>query len=246
MKNQGLTYFLSDAHLGSPDYRSSLEREKKLVAFLDEISDRASDIFFLGDLFDFWFEYKRVVPRGFTRILGKMAELSDRGIRIHYFTGNHDIWMFDYLTGETGITLYRHPTAITLNDKHFFLAHGDGMDEKDHTFRILKWIFTNRYLQWGFARLHPNFAFFIANGWSRKSRQIHGEEPFRNENEAIVRYSRKYLLDQGYDFLVFGHRHCPVDYPLSENTRLFILGDWITHFSYAVFDGETMRMDRAE
>ena len=137
MKSQKLIYFLSDAHLGTPDHATSLVREKKLVAFLDEIKEQASDVFLMGDLFDFWFEYKSVVPRGFSRILGKIAELSDRGIRMHYFTGNHDIWMFDYLASETGIIVYRHPTAFTLNDTHFFLAHGDGLDENDHTFRIL-------------------------------------------------------------------------------------------------------------
>jgi UDP-2,3-diacylglucosamine hydrolase len=228
---------LSDAHLGTPDHESSLYREKKLVAFLDEIKESASDLFLMGDLFDFWFEYKHVVPRGYTRILGKIAELSDRGIRLHYFTGNHDIWMFDYLAKETGIQIYRNPTALTLHGKNFFLAHGDGLDEEDRTFRILKWIFTNRALQWAFARLHPNFAFTIANKWSRQSRLIHGVDPFKGEDEAIVKYARKHLDNQGYDYLVFGHRHCPVDYPLNDHTRLFILGDWMSHFSYAVFDG---------
>lgn len=242
MEKKGQIFFLSDAHLGTPDFQSSLIREKKLVAFLDDIKDSASDLFIMGDLFDFWFEYKHVVPRGFSRIIGKFAELSDRGIRLHYFTGNHDIWMFDYLTSEAGIALYRHPTAVTLNGKHFFLAHGDGLDENDRTFRWLKWIFTNKFLQWAFARLHPNFAFGLANRWSRHSRAVHGVDPFRAEDEPIVQYSRKYLENQGYDFLVFGHRHCPVDYPLNEHTRLFILGDWMSQFSYAVFDGEKLEL----
>lgn len=246
MKNRDLIYFLSDAHLGTPDHQSSLQREKKLVAFLDEIKNSASDLFLMGDLFDFWFEYKKVVPRGFSRILGKLAELSDQGIRLHYFTGNHDIWMFDYLTEETGMTIYRHPTALTLKGRHFFLAHGDGFDENDHTFRFLKWIFTNRFLQWAFARLHPNFAFRIADGWSRRSRMIHGEQAFRSEEEPLVKYSRKYLEGQGYDFLIFGHRHCPVDYPLNEHTRLVVLGDWINHFSYAVFDGESLQLKQLD
>lgn len=242
LKKQDLIYFFSDAHLGTPDRQSSLKREKMLVAFLDEIKDSASDIFFMGDFFDFWFEYKRVVPRGFSRILGKMAELSDRGIRLHYFTGNHDLWMSDYLTEETGITLYRKPTAITLNGKHFFLAHGDDLDEKNRSFRILKWMFTNRFLQWAFSRLHPNFAFGIADQCSRRSRLLHGVDPFKGENEPIIQYSRKYLEDKGYDYLVFGHRHCPVDYPFNNHTRLIILGDWLTHFSYAVFDGEKLEL----
>jgi UDP-2,3-diacylglucosamine hydrolase len=244
LETRGRIYFLSDAHLGSPDPESSLLREKELVRFLDEIKESASDIFFMGDLFDFWFEYKRVVPRGFTRILGKMAELADRGIRLHYFTGNHDIWMFGYLNRETGMEIYRHPTAMTIEGKQFFLAHGDGFDENDRTFRFLKKIFTNKPLQWAFARLHPNFAFWLASGWSKRSRMIHGEEPFKGEEEPLVRFARKNLVGQGYDYLVFGHRHMPVDYPLDDQTRLLILGDWITHYTYAVFDGETVELKK--
>lgn len=242
MEKQGSIYFLSDAHFGAPDYASSLKREKMMVAFLDQIKDSASDIFFMGDLFDFWFEYKSVVPRGFSRITGKMAELSDRGVRLHYFTGNHDIWMFDYLTEETGVKLYRNATAMTLMGKHFFLAHGDDMDENNHSFRILKRIFTNRFLQWAFTRLHPNFAFRFAQRWSRRSRILHGEDPFKGEEEPLIQYSRKHLENQGYDYLIFGHRHCPVDYPLNKYTRLIILGDWLNHFSYAVFDGEKLEL----
>lgn len=242
MKNRGRIYFISDAHLGTPDYQSSLQRERILTDFLDHIREDATDLFILGDLFDFWFEYKSVVPRGFTRVLGKFSELSDRGIRLHYFTGNHDLWMFDYLTRETGLQLYRHPTALTLQGRHFFLAHGDDLDETDHRFRMLKRIFTNRFLQWAFARLHPNFAFWIASGWSRRSRQLHGVDPFRGDEEPIVRYARKYLSDQGYDYLVFGHRHCPIDFTLTEDTRLFILGDWMTHFTYAVSEGGKLEL----
>jgi UDP-2,3-diacylglucosamine hydrolase len=232
-------YFISDAHLGTPDPESSLEREKKLVDFLDEIKGTASDLFIMGDLFDFWFEYRHVVPRGFTRIMGKLAELSDKGIRIHYFTGNHDIWHFSYLQEETGIILYNHPTAMTIGGKQFFLAHGDGLDEADHTFRFLKRIFTSRFLQWAFTRLHPNLAFSIATKWSRRSRIMHTDDVFHGEKEAIIRYSRKHLQQEGYDYLVFGHRHIPVDYPLTPQTRLIILGDWISNFSYAVFtDGK--------
>jgi UDP-2,3-diacylglucosamine hydrolase len=242
LKDGKLIYFLSDAHLGAPGPVSSLTREKKLVAFLDSIKTEASDIFFMGDLFDFWFEYKSVVPKGFTRILGKMSELSDLGIRLHFFTGNHDLWMFGYLEQETGITLYRHPTAMTLGGRQFFLAHGDEFDESDRSFRILRRIFTNRFLQWAFARLHPNFAFGIAGRWSRHSRLMHGPDPFLGEKEPIVKYTRKHLESDGYDYLIFGHRHCPVDFPLNGHSRLIILGDWLTHFSYAVFDGNTLEL----
>ena len=228
-------YFISDAHLGAPDTAGSLAREKRLVEFLEEIKGTASDLFIMGDLFDFWFEYRHVVPRGFTRILGKLAELSDLGIRIHYFTGNHDIWNFSYLKEETGISLYNNPTAMTLGGKQFFLAHGDGLDESDHSFRFIRSLFTNRFLQWAFARLHPNLAFSIAQKWSRRSRVKHADDCFHGESEPIIRYARKHLQNEGYDFLVFGHRHIPVDYPLTPYTRLIILGDWINNFSYAVF-----------
>ncbi len=230
-----VAYFISDAHLGTPDHSSSLLREKRLTEFLDSIKGKATDLFILGDLFDFWFEYKHVVPRGFTRILGKLAELTDRGIRVHYFSGNHDIWLFSYLQEETGVVLYDRPTAMTIGGRHFFMAHGDGLDESDHAFRFFKWMFTNRLLQWAFARLHPNLAFRIARSWSRHSRIRNGEDPFRAEEEPIVRYSRQHLQDQGYDFLIFGHRHTPVDYPLTPHTRLIILGDWIKHCTYGVF-----------
>jgi UDP-2,3-diacylglucosamine hydrolase len=240
--SQQLIYFLSDAHLGTPDGEKSLVREKKLVDFLDQIKSHTSDLFILGDLFDFWFEYKHVVPRGFTRILGKLAEMADSGIRIHFFTGNHDLWLFSYLEEEIGLTLYRQATGITLNGKHFLLAHGDDMDEKDHKFRFIKGIFTNRFLQWAFARLHPNFAFWIARSWSRHSRLIHGTDPFKEENEAVVQFARKHLLNQGYDYIILGHRHVPVDFALDPDTRLIILGDWLNHFTYAVFDGTTLEL----
>ncbi len=239
-------YFISDAHLGAPDHTQSRAREKRLVDFLEEIKATATDLFIMGDLFDFWFEYKHVVPRGYTRILGKLAEMSDLGIRIHYFTGNHDIWNFNYLQEETGMVLYHHPTAMTLGGKQFFLAHGDGLDESDRTFRFIKSIFTNRFLQWAFARLHPNLAFGIARKWSRRSRVKHTDNNFHGESEAIIRYSRKHLENEGYDYLVFGHRHIPVDYPLTPHARLIILGDWINNFSYGIFREGTLELKAKE
>jgi len=229
-------YFVSDAHLGTPDYSSSLIREKKLVQFLDEIKSSAEIVFFLGDIFDFWFEYKWVVPRGFNRLIGKICELADAGIHIHFFTGNHDIWAFNYLEKEAGVEIHRSALITELYGKTFFLAHGDGFDESDKIFRFLKSIFTNRFLQWMFARLHPNFAFGLANKWSKHSRYMHEDDEFKYEDEGIVKFARKYLLNQGYDYLVFGHRHCPIDYPLNESSRLIILGDWMTHFTYGVLD----------
>ena len=242
MKVAKKIFFLSDAHLGFPNRLDSLERERKLVLFLDQITEEAEAIYLLGDMFDFWYEYKSVVPRGYIRILGKLAALADRGVDIHYFTGNHDVWAFKYLEQEIGLELHREALIKEIGTKRFFLSHGDDTDKADRKFLFLKNLFTNRGLQWVFSRLHPNFAFRIASGWSKRSRMIHGTEPFEEENEAMVVYSRDYLLNEGLDFIVFGHRHCPVDYALNNQTRMIILGDWISHFTYGEFDGEEFRL----
>lgn len=235
-------YFLSDAHLGTPNPASSRDREDKLVQFLHEIAPRAEKIFILGDLFDFWFEYKRVVPKGFTRLLGTLAGLTDQGIEIHFFTGNHDLWTFGYLEEEIGLVVHRKPASITLGTKRFFMGHGDGLDARDHRFNFIKWVFTNRFFQRAFSILHPNFAIRLANAWSRSSRLKHGDQAFLGEQEPLVQYSRNHLVDQGFDFIVFGHRHCPADYSLTDHTRLIFLGDWMKHFSYGEFDGTKMEI----
>lgn len=231
-------YFISDAHLGTPDDQTSLIREKHLVSFLDRIKQDAAAIYLLGDIFDFWYEYAAVVPRGFTRLLGKISELTDAGVPIHYFTGNHDLWTFGYLEKETGVSIHRHPLITEILGKTFYLAHGDGFDTRDRKFSIIKKIFTNPFLQWSFSRLHPNFAFLIAKKWSRQSRDNHPVDPFREEDEPFVRYARKHLMSENLDYLVFGHRHYPVQYPLNEATNLIILGDWLSDNHYGVFDGK--------
>ena len=238
-------YFISDAHLGSPDPEKSLQREIKLVQFLEQARQDASVIYLMGDIFDFWYEYKSVVPRGFIRILGKITELCDSGLEVHYFTGNHDLWVYDYLPEETGVILHREPLITEIFGKTFYLAHGDGIDEKDRTFRFLKKIFTNSFLQWCFSRIHPNFAFALANKWSRYSHDQHGVPPFESEKEPFVLYARKYLMDQGIDYMVFGHRHCPVLYPLNDTTDLVMLGDWLSNFTIGIFDGKEFQLKRA-
>ena len=242
MTDNKKTYFISDAHLGYPDQKGSLGREKKIVSFLDSIRSEAESIYLLGDIFDFWYEYKSVVPRGYTRLLGKLAELSDSGIRIYFFTGNHDIWAFSYLEEELGLEIQRNALIKDIGTKTFFLAHGDGTDPTDKKFLFIKKIFHNHTLQWLFSRLHPNFAFWLAGKWSRQSRLMNGTEDFLGEKEPMVIYSRENLLDQGLDFIIFGHRHCPVDYSLNEKTRMIILGDWLTHFTYGEFDGENFEL----
>ena len=244
METEKKIFFLSDAHLWYPNNRDSIVREKKLVAFLDSISHQASEIYLLGDIFDFWYEYKSVVPRGYVRILGKLAELCDKGIVIHFFKGNHDIWAFDYLREEIGLVLHNDALHTNIGTKNFFLAHGDGTNKTDRNFLFLKKLFHNKVLQWFFTRLHPNLAFYLASKWSRHSRLINGSEPFKDEQEPMVSFCRENLMNEGLDFIVFGHRHCPVNYPLDGSTNMIILGDWITHYTYGEFDGKNFALKK--
>lgn len=239
MKTQKKIYFASDIHLGIPDISSSLEREKLFVRFLDKIKEDASAIFLVGDIFDFWFEYKRVVPRGFTRLLGKISEITDSGIPIHFFTGNHDIWVFDYLPAETGIILHRESLQWDANGKKFFISHGDGLGPGDKGYKFLKKIFTNRVLQWMFARLHPNFVIWLASRLSEDSRLSGVSVNFLGEEkECLVQYAYKLLEQEYFDYFIFGHRHIPIDITLKNGSRFIYLGDWIKHFTYGVFNGK--------
>ncbi|MFC2121434.1 UDP-2,3-diacylglucosamine diphosphatase [Bacteroidota bacterium] len=231
-------YFASDTHFGFPNRKESLVREKMFVKWLDEIKNHTKELYLLGDIFDFWFEYKKIVPRGFTRLLGKLAEFTDAGIPVHFFCGNHDLWIFDYLPKESGVILHREPLTISLQGKKFYLAHGDGLGPFDKKFKILKKIFTNSLAQWFFARLHPNTTIRIAERWSRSSRNSHGEITYEGpDKEWLIIYARELIKEQDIDFLVFGHRHFPNDLKLNEKSRFINLGDWITNFSYGVFDG---------
>ena len=238
-------YFLSDFHLGAPDYASSLLREKKIVSFLDRIKSQASQIFILGDLFDFWYEYKKVVPKGFVRILGKLAELSDSGIQIHFFVGNHDMWMNGYFEKELNIKVYHHPQEFDLMKKKFFIGHGDGLGPGDHRYKFIKKIFRNKFSQWLFGFLHPGVGIGLAGYFSSKSRKTTGknDEHFLGEDkEWLIIYSREMLKIKQYDYFIFGHRHLPVDFKLTDATRYINLGDWIKYNSYAVFDGENVEL----
>jgi len=234
-------YFVSDVHLGVPTNASSLEREKLLVRFLDEKAKTAKAIYFVGDLFDFWFEYKNAVPRGFVRILGKMAELSDSGVEIHLFTGNHDMWIFDYLPKELGAKLHREAITFTENGKKFYVAHGDGLGPGDYGYKFIKKVFDSRLCQWLFARMHPNLGIGIANFWSRKSRKSTGsinETYLGEENEWLAIYSKEVLVKEHFDYFIYGHRHLPLEIQLNENSKYVNLGDWIQYFTYAEFNGE--------
>jgi UDP-2,3-diacylglucosamine hydrolase len=249
-------YFLSDFHLGVPDAAKSLEREKLIVRFLDEAKLDAHSIFIVGDMFDFWFEYRKVVPKGFVRLLGKLAELSDAGIQLHFFVGNHDMWMRDYLTNELNMAVYFGPKVFAFNNCSFYIAHGDGLGPGDHGYKALKRVFRSPACQWLFSLLPPAIGVGVANYFSRKSRQSqeHIEEAFLGEeNEWLLTYSREVLKKEKHNFFIFGHRHLPIDYNLTpgpspsetergEMARYINLGEWIHFQTYAVFDGKDLTL----
>lgn len=229
-------YFASDFHLGVPTYEESFIREKKIVAWLNHIEPTALEIFLVGDIFDFWFEYKYTIPKGFVRLQGKIAELTDKGIPVHIFTGNHDMWIFDYIPKELGVQLHRQPIERTFFGKKFLIGHGDGLGPGDRGYKFLKKVFENKFCQWCFARLHPNFGLMLANVSSRTSRSATGmaDEKFLGvENEWLYLYCQEELKKSHTDFFVFGHRHLPLDLTIQETTSRYInLGDWLQYFTY--------------
>ena len=238
-------YFASDNHLGAPDRKASLPREKRFVAWLDSIQNEAAAIFLLGDLFDFWFEYRTVVPKGFTRTLGKLAEITDSGIPVYYFVGNHDLWMNGYFEEELQIPVFHKPQQFKLNNSTFFIGHGDGLGPGDKGYKRMKKLFTNRVAQWLFRWLHPDWGVRVAQYFSVKNRLISGEEDIKflgEDKEWLVQYSKRKLEQQHFDYFVFGHRHLPLEIDLKEDSRYVNLGDWISYFTYAEFDGENLEL----
>jgi len=233
-------YFASDNHLGAPNLEESLVREKKFVSWLDTIKKDAEAVFLVGDIFDFWFEYNEVVPKGFTRTLGKLAEISDAGVPIHYFAGNHDMWLVDYFQKELNLTVHNKPKIFTINDKKFFVGHGDGLGPGDKSFKIMKKIFKNPFFNWCFRCVHPDLGIKLGKYLSNKNRLKSSLEDLNfngNENECLTKYCKEKLKNEHYDYFIFGHRHIPLEIELRPNSTYINLGDWITHFSYAVFDG---------
>ena len=245
MKN---VYFLSDAHLGSRAIEHSRTQERRLVNFLDSIKHKAAAVYMLGDMFDFWYEYKMVVPRGYTRFLGKVSELTDLGVEVHFFIGNHDIWCSDYLEKECGVILHRQPLTTEIYGREFYLAHGDGLGDPDKKFKFLRAMFHNRFLQKAFSNIHPRWSIDFGLSWAKHSRLKHDEEGepqyLGEQNEHLVVYSKEYLKTHPeINFFIYGHRHIELDLMLSKTSRVLILGDWIKLFSYAVFDGENLFLE---
>ncbi len=238
-------YFASDNHLGAPTMEASRPREKKFVAWLDDIKHDAAAIFLLGDLFDFWFEYKTVIPKGFTRTLGKLAEISDAGIPIHYFVGNHDLWMNGYFEEELGIPVYHKPHEFILNNASFFIGHGDGLGPGDKGYKRMKKIFISPFFKWLFKWGHPDIGMRIAQYFSVKNKLISGDDDAKflgEENEWLVQYSKKKLEQKHRDFFVFGHRHLPLEIQLNSTSKYVNLGDWIQYYTYGVFDGSNFQL----
>ena len=250
MENKKI-YFVSDFHLGIPDHTSSLEREKLLVKWLETVRHDAAEIFLMGDVFDFWFEYKNVVPKGFVRLMGKLAEITDAGIPVHLFRGNHDLWAFNYLEEEIGIKLFRKPVIREIMGKTFYLAHGDGLGPGDRSYKFLKAIFEFRPNQFLFRWLHPDVGAWMGNYFSRRSRlakmsQAGREEPsFNKEKEMLYNHAKDMALEfPDVDYFVFGHRHMPMITSVNDKAQLVIIGDWISHFSYGIFDGKMFKLEQ--
>ena len=238
-------YFLSDFHLGAPNDTESRKREDRLVRFLQDARKDAGVIFIVGDIFDFWFEYKTVVPKGFVRILGTLAQIADEGIELHIFTGNHDLWMQDYLSKELNAKLYFEPQQFTIHNKQFLIGHGDGLGPGDNGYKLLKKIFTNPICQWLFRWLHPDAGIQLANYFSRKSRAKTGnaDELFLGEDkEWLILYAKEQAKTMAVDYFIFGHRHYAIDLRLNDKSRYINLGDWIRLNTYAVFDGTDLQL----
>ncbi len=239
-------YFASDVHLGFPTNQKGMHREKLFVSWLTSIEHDAETLFLVGDIFDFWYEYKKVVPRGFVRTLGKLAQMADAGIKIHFFTGNHDVWAFDYLQTEIGLEVHYQPFTTELYGKTFYIAHGDGLGPGDLSYKLLKVAFTSKFLQWCFSRLHPNLAFALGHAWSRKSRYAKGIEAefYGLPKELLYLHSEKVLELQSFDYFVYGHRHLALNEPVGQSSRFIVLGDWLFNFTYGVFDGHTFELKK--
>ena len=242
-------YFASDFHFGIPDHAGSLVREKLFVKWLDEVKKDAAHIYLMGDIFDFWFEYKTVVPKGFVRLLGKLAEITDAGIPISLFRGNHDVWAFNYFEQELNIKLYRKPEIMEFSGKKFYLAHGDGLGPGDRGYKFLKKVFACRFNQWLFRWLHPDMGARMGLYFSKKSRLANVAKEGKKDSSNNIKDEMLYKYGEGIlkqhpdlDYLIFGHRHLPIQVDLNDKTQLVILGDWITNFTYAVFDGEELKL----
>lgn len=240
-------YFASDFHLGAPNKSASFQRELKIIRWLDTIEHDAAAIFLVGDLFDFWHEYKAVIPKGFIRFQGKLASLADKGIPLFIFTGNHDMWMYGYFKDELNIPVFRNPQTILAGGKKIYVGHGDGLGPGDHLYKFLKKVFENKFCQWAFRQIHPDLGVGLANRWSSKSRlnSSTGETAnFLGEKEWLWAYAKEVESEEHHDCYIFGHRHLPIDVAVSTHSRYINLGEWLNYFTYATFDGKEFVLEK--
>jgi len=243
-----LIYFASDFHLGAPDLAASRERELKIIRWLSSIESSAAALFLVGDIFDFWFEYRHVIPKGFSRFQGKLAALADRGIPIVFFSGNHDMWMSNYFKEELGVQVFHDNQEYLINGKKLLVGHGDGLGPGDYRYKFLKKVFRNKVCQWAFRWMHPNVGMAIAQTWSSRSRisNLKYDEAFLGEDEWLWAYCRGVEKTSHHDFYIFGHRHLPLDLEAGPGSRYINLGEWINHFTYGVFDGTKVELRKFE
>jgi UDP-2,3-diacylglucosamine hydrolase len=249
LPTQQKIYFASDFHLGVPDLVASLERERRIIRWLDFIKTDAHSIFFMGDIFDFWFEYTYAIPKGFIRFQGKLAELRDAGISIYFFTGNHDMWMFNYFEQELGIKIFREPLTLSINDRRLLIGHGDGLGPGDTLYKLQKKFFNSKVCQWLFARIHPNLGIGIAQFWSKQSRIANTkreEKYLGDENEFLLTYCKEIETTCHHDFYIFGHRHLPLDLKVADNSRYINLGEWVHFNTYAAFSNGSIELKKFE
>ncbi|TNE55067.1 MAG: UDP-2,3-diacylglucosamine diphosphatase [Bacteroidetes bacterium] len=242
-------YFASDFHLGAPDRTRSLEREKLVCEWMDSIREDCQELYLLGDVFDFWFEYKQAIPRGFVRLQAKIASFTDAGIPVHFFIGNHDMWIFDYLPEELGVKLYREPVERELQGRQCYIGHGDGLGPGDRKYKFIKKVFASKLCQWLFARLHPNFGIGLAAYFSRSSRATTGDSDavyLGDEKEWLVIYCKEVLRKRHIDYFIFGHRHLPLNVKVGERSNYINLGDWIRYFTFGVMENGEFRLKKWE
>lgn len=245
MNNRTKTYFASDFHLGLDLDKSSDEREKIIVAWLDSIKSDAVTLYLVGDIFDHWFEYKKVIPKGYSRFFGKLAELSDGGVKIHFFKGNHDMWVYDYFTDELGIIIHDKEVIHDIDNKRFFITHGDGLGKGDNSYKFIKSILRNPLLQWFYSILHPTFGLSLMKIMSGKSRDSHQHTNETEEQSNLLTFANKASVAIGFNYFICGHIHAPQLKKLSDDKTIYCnLGDWMTHFSYAVWDGQSLKLEQ--
>lgn len=240
-------YFASDFHLGAPNKSESFKRELRIIKWMDQIKDSAAGIFLVGDLFDFWHEYKKVIPKGFVRFQAKIAALTDSNIPVYIFTGNHDLWMQDYFKEELGAEVFKAPIQLQVNDQKILVGHGDGLGPGDYQYKFLKKVFQNRMCKWLFRQIHPDLGIRIANGWSTHSRISSSSaetDQFLGDGEWLLAYAKETEKEYHFDYYIFGHRHLPIDEQVNEKARYINLGEWVHYNTYASFDGKKFVLEK--